>query len=204
MLVLPSGQQGFIQLLSSTGKFSVAVKHVSGGWEEETWEETGHLRKCKFIRAWGLFLPLLFLSSSSFLSLPHKNVLFQHPYETGHVLYPCSHVLPLSSPPPPLPRNHPPSLLDFDWIGFPNLQGVELHGEICLGLVSTGRKGVVQGWAGLGRWRTVLLLRTVGWDSRKLWGKTTSRHQSPRSSSGALPLAATAAEEHRSTKQRSG
>lgn len=65
---------------SAEGKFSVAVKHVSGSWKEETWEESEELRKWEHIRAWGLFLPpLLFLSSLSFLSLPHKNVLFHHP-----------------------------------------------------------------------------------------------------------------------------
>lgn len=95
--------------------------------------------------------------------------------------------------------HHPPSLIDFDWRGFLNLHRVDKHGEICLALANTGRKGAVQGWAGLGRWGRVLLPRVVEWDSRKVWGKSTL-HQPPPSSLGTLPLAAAA--EHRSTKQQ--
>lgn len=56
-----------------------------------------------------------------------------------------------------------------------------------MGNVSTGGKGDEQGWAVLGRWSRVLLPRVAGRDSRNLWGKTTSQHQPPSSSSGALP-----------------
>lgn len=59
---------------------------------------------------------------------------------------------------------------DFYWICLPDLQGAEKYGETHLGLVSTGGNRVVQGCSVLGRWR-VQLLRVVGQDTRKQWGK---------------------------------
>lgn len=94
---------------------------------------------------------------------------------------------------------HPSSRIDFDWTGFPNLHRVDKHGEICLALANTGRKGAVQGSAGLGRWGRVLLPKAVGWDSRKLWGISATLHPFP-CSLGTLLLAAAA--ECRSTKEQ--
>lgn len=94
---------------------------------------------------------------------------------------------------------HPSSRIDFDWTGFPNLHRVDKHGEMCLALANTGRKGAVQGLAGLGRWGRVLLPKAVGWDSRKLWGISATLHPFP-CSLGTLLLAAAA--ECRSTKQQ--
>lgn len=148
----------------------------------------------------GIFKGLEYLSSSSFPFLPFfpyptkmcfSSVLVRHVMLYSHTV--------ISS------LFSPPSLflsIFTNWFWLERLPKTALSRqawEICLALANTGRKRAVQGLAGLGRWRRVLLPKVVGWDSRKLWGKSTL-HQPFPSSLGTLLLVPAA--EHRSTKQQ--